>query len=70
MLYVIWILLMIYWGLRIIFSTGKFIIGLFIDKSSENNSYSAGGFSLHGGTEVIHSYGNNNYGMSVRCIKD
>ena len=30
---------MIYWGLRIIFSTGKFIIGLFIDKSSENNSY-------------------------------
>ena len=39
MLYVIWILLMIYWGLRIIFSTGKFIIGLFIDKSSENNSY-------------------------------
>jgi len=39
MLYVIWILLMIYWGFRIIFSTGKFIIGLFIDKSSENNSY-------------------------------
>jgi len=30
---------MIYWGFRIIFSTGKFIIGLFIDKSSENNSY-------------------------------
>ena len=30
---------MLYWGIRIIFKTGKFIIGLFIDKSSENNSY-------------------------------